>query len=113
MRPQREQESATNSEMAASKQVQPGAGRAVGSEDAQRLRHRFAWLQRFTDLEIQEISFCEPGAAIRAGETYFDISHPEEGSFTADRDMTVDEGRCLVAKSAVSPRVWSKVSKYP
>jgi len=81
--------------------------------EARRLRDRFTWLNQFTDQELQEICFCATGAEMRAGETYFDISHPELGPFEAEPGQIVPEGACLVQKGTVPERLWTKLISYP
>ncbi|HLH73995.1 MAG TPA: hypothetical protein VKX96_11985 [Chloroflexota bacterium] len=82
-------------------------------EQAKRLRERFDWLNRFSDEELQQISFCETGAEMVPGETYFDISHPEKGAFVGQQGQLIPEGGCLVRKASVSNEVWNKLTSYP
>jgi len=70
-------------------------------------------LNRFSDEELQKISICETGAEMVPGETYFDISHPESGSFVGLADQLIPEGGCLVRKAAVPKEVWNKLTTYP
>jgi hypothetical protein len=83
------------------------------SENGRLLRARFGWLQRFTDEDLQELSFCESGAPLRPGEYYFDISHPENGAFVGRSDLLVPEGACLVSQRDLSPRIWEKLTRFP
>jgi hypothetical protein len=77
------------------------------------LRERYSWLQRFSDEELEKVSFCETGDALRPGEKYFDISHPENGAFVARPGLLVPEGSCLVAQRDVSPQIWEKLTRFP
>ncbi len=101
---------------APSRTAASGAGpeaRARRAEEARRLQERFSWLNRFTDEEIQHLSFCEAGAQFVAGETYFDISHPERGPFVASADDLIPTGGCLVRQRDVPPRLWEKLIRFP
>lgn len=82
-------------------------------QEARKLRDRFAWLNSFTDQELEEISFCEAGAAMVPGEVYFDISHPEMGAFVGTPGRLIPEDACLVRKSDVSEQLWAKLTAYP
>jgi len=90
--------------------TQPGQGRRPQSGEAIKLRERFAWLSRFSDDEIREISFCQEGDQLRDGEQYFDISTPEKGIIRAKQGEATPRDSCLIARSAVSPIIWSKLT---
>lgn len=81
--------------------------------EARRLRERFAWLNNFTDVELEQICFCETGAEMVPGETYFDISHPENGPFVAQTGQIVLKGGCLVRRREVAETIWQKLISYP
>ena len=83
------------------------------ADEARRLRDRFAWLNRFTDDEIGQISFCDTGAEMVPGETYFDVSTPESGPFVGQPGQLVPEGGCLIWQSSVPPAIWKKLISYP
>jgi hypothetical protein len=95
------------------RQNDPAMTQTQRAEQARRLRDRFAWLNQFTDEELQEMSFCQGGAEMVAGETYFDISHPEMGPFVAQQGQLVPEGGCLVRKGSVPQSIWNKLISYP
>lgn len=82
-------------------------------EAARRLRERFQWLNRFSDQELQQITWCSPGSEMKDGDTYFDISNPERGTFTAQAGQRVPEGGCLVRKQDVTPPIWQKLTTFP
>ena len=93
--------------------VNPQLSSQQRTTEARRLRDRYTWLNSFTDDELQQISFCETGAAMSAGETYFDISHPEMGPFVGREGQLIPEGGCLVAQKAVPAPLWNKLTSYP
>lgn len=95
------------------RQNDPAMTQAQRAEEARRLRDRFAWLNQFTDEELQQISFCEAGASMVPGETYFDVSHPEMGTFVGQPGQLIPEGGCLVRKGTVPENVWTKLTAYP
>ena len=95
------------------RQNDPLMTQAQRSEQARRLRDRFAWLSHFTDQEIEQISFCETGAEMVPGETYFDISFPEDGPFVGQPGQLIPEGGCLVRQTSVPPSIWAKLTSYP
>lgn len=78
---------------------------------ASRLRERFRWLNSFNDDELIEISMCtlEEGDT-QESETYFDISHPERGTFQGQPGKPVPEGSCYVSRGQVDERTWSKLT---
>jgi hypothetical protein len=83
------------------------------AEQARRLRQRFSWLTGFTDQELEQISFCLPGSEMVPGETYFDISYPEQGPFVGEPGQLIPQGGCLVPKSQLRPNVWDKLIRFP
>lgn len=87
----------------------------VGSrgERARRLRDRFTWLNRFSDEELEQLSFCKGGAELVPGQTYFDLSHPENGPFTGAVDQLIPEDGCVICQRDVSARLWDKLTRYP
>ncbi|HVC34991.1 MAG TPA: hypothetical protein VNL16_15880 [Chloroflexota bacterium] len=95
------------------RQNDPQMTQAQRSEEARRLRDRFNWLEQFTDEELQQISFCETGAEMASGETYFDISNPENGAFVGQPGHLVPKGGCLVSKQSVPASIWAKLVSYP
>jgi hypothetical protein len=90
--------------------AQSGQGRKLAGGEALKLRERYAWLNRFSDEEIREISFCRVGDRLREGEQYFDISRPERGIIRGQGSEQVSHESCLIARSAVSPIIWSKLT---
>ncbi len=86
-------------------------GKPVEHWDAQRLRERFIWLNRFSDDELRELGFCAEDEELEPGETYFDVSHPEQGPLQGLGGNRVPKGSCLVARSRVSPTVWQKLTE--
>jgi hypothetical protein len=103
----------TASAESASQQASAEPRSMASSERGRLLRERYRWLQRFSDEELQQLSFCEAGEALCPGEKYFDISHPENGAFVARPGLLVPEGSCLVAQRDVSPRTWDKLTRFP
>ncbi len=95
------------------RQNDPSMTQAQRAEEARRLRDRFSWLNQFTDEELQQIAFCEAGASMVPGETYFDVSHPEMGAFVGQQGQVIPEGGCLVRKGSVPENVWTKLTSYP
>ncbi len=91
----------------------PVMSQAQRAQEARRLRDRFAWLNQFSDEELQHISFCETGSEMIPGETYFDISHPEMGVFVGREGQLVPEDACLVRKGTMPTSIWSKLTAYP
>lgn len=91
----------------------PRMTRAQRAGEARRLRDRFTWLNNFTDEEIQQISFCESGAEMVPGDSYFDISYPENGPFVGQAGQRIPTGGCLVRQSSVPPAIWAKLISYP
>lgn len=77
------------------------------------MRERFAWLNRFSDEELQQISICSTGAEIKPGDTYFDISHPEAGPFVGLPGQIIPEGTCLIQKADVPASIWQKLTSFP
>lgn len=90
--------------------TQSGQGRRPQSGEALKLRERFSWLSRFSDDEIREISFCQEGETLREGEQYFDISAPERGIVRGKQGEATSRDSCLIARGAVSPIIWSKLT---
>lgn len=90
-----------------------GSGVQSRQDAARRLRERFQWLNRFSDEELQRITFCQPGSEMKNGDTYFDISNPERGVFTARPGQRIPEGGCLVRQQDVSPSIWQKMVTFP
>lgn len=82
-------------------------------EEARRLRDRFNWLTSFSDEELQEITFCDTGAEMVPGDSYFDISNPESGVFVGQPGQLIPKGGCLVQRSTMPPHVWNKLTSYP
>lgn len=80
---------------------------------AEHLRERYQWLNSFTDDELREISMCkvEEGDP-QEDELYFDLSHPEKGSFKGHPGRLVPEGSCYVARSQVDERLWNKLTSF-
>lgn len=95
------------------RQSGPQITQSQRADEARRLRDRFAWLNHFTDDEIGQISFCDAGAEMVPGETYFDISFPENGPFVGQPGQLIPEGGCLIRQSSVSPGIWKKLTSYP
>ena len=100
--------------------MRPQTGKQAGGptprstqQEARRLRERFQWLNKFSDEELEQITFCEPGSEMKGDETYFDISNPERGSFTARSGESVPEGACLVSKKTLSANLWNKLTRFP
>lgn len=91
---------------------QTGTTRATG-QDAARLRARFDWLNRFSDDELRHICFCEEGSQLEADDEYFDVNRPEQGVIRLRGGSRTPEGSCLVARSKVSPTIWSKLIAEP
>jgi len=93
---------------------QPGVTNGPSRQRAaHRLRERFQWLNKFSDAELEQISFCEPGSELQSDETYFDISNPERGSFTAHPGEAVPEGACLVTRKEIPDNLWHKLTQFP
>lgn len=76
---------------------------------AERLKHRFDWLQQFSDEELREISMCLEEKVQREGEHYFDLSHPEQGVIVGQAGQPIPEGACFVARSTISQGLWNKL----
>ena len=85
-------------------------GRRPATGEALKLRERYAWLSRFSDDELREISFCQEDDALRDGEQYFDISKPERGIIRGRQGESAPRDSCLIARGAVSPIIWSKLT---
>ena len=81
--------------------------------EARRLRERFQWLNKFSDEELEKISFCEPGSELVNGDSYFDISNPERGIFTGRQGEAIPEGGCLVSKTMLPGQLWNKLTQFP
>ncbi|MBI2953231.1 MAG: hypothetical protein HYY30_02880 [Chloroflexi bacterium] len=77
---------------------------------AERLRQRYRWLSSFNDDELQEISICtlEEGET-QSDEPYFDLSHPERGSFKGQQGQVVPEGSCYISRGQLPEKVWNKL----
>ncbi|MGH2459376.1 MAG: hypothetical protein ACRDIY_10975 [Chloroflexota bacterium] len=101
---------ATQSQPAARSQHLTQSQRA---DEARRLRDRFAWLNSFNDEEIGQISFCETGAEMAPGDTYFDVSFPENGPFVGQPGQLIPEGGCLIQQRSVPASIWEKLVAYP
>jgi hypothetical protein len=84
----------------------PGGTARLTAED---LRRRFEWLNSFTDDELREISLCKLDVTLQPGESYFDISHPERGVIPGEAGRELHEDCCVLAKSEVPDRIWSKL----
>ena len=82
-------------------------------EESRRLRERFQWLNKFSDEELELISFCEPGSEMENGDSYFDISNPERGTFTGRQGERIPEGGCLVSKTTIPNHLWNKLTQFP
>lgn len=91
--------------MSRSPQPRPGTRPA-----AEKLRSRYAWLNRFSDDELREISFCFEGHELDEEEEYFDISHPESGIVRGRSGARVPKDSCLVPRSRVTPAIWGKLT---
>ncbi len=89
-------------------QPQTGGNRL---EAMRRLRQRYAWLNRLSDEDLQFISMCVTGAELVPGETYFDISNPEQGAFVGQPGQLIPEDGCLVRKRDVPPSVWAHLTQ--
>lgn len=72
-------------------------------------RRRFEWLNRFSDEELKKIDLCTEDEPLRAGEQYFDISHPERGIISGETGQRVPDGACYVARASVTPAIWAKL----
>ncbi|HEX5416338.1 MAG TPA: hypothetical protein VFZ25_11775 [Chloroflexota bacterium] len=81
--------------------------------EARRLRERFHWLNKFSDEEVAKITFCEPGSEMENGDSYFDISNPERGTFSAKAGEKIPEGGCLVSKKLIPGQLWTKLTQFP
>ena len=81
--------------------------------EAHRLRERFQWLNKFSDEELEKISFCEPGSEMQNGDAFFDISNPERGTFSARPGERIPEGGCLVSKKMIPGHLWDKLTQFP
>lgn len=92
--------------------VAPEAARPAAPEKWQQLRERYDWLQRFTDEELRDISFCEEGVTLRSGQQYFDLNHPERGVITARRGERASEGTCLIPRESVRDSAWQKLVEF-
>ena len=92
---------------------EPEMSQSQRADERRRLRDRYAWLNHFTDEEIEKISFCENGAEMVPGELYFDISNPEHGAFVGQPGQLIPEGGCLVSRSDVPSSIWAKLTSYP
>ena len=83
------------------------------AEAIARFRHRFRWLQDFSDYELDQISYCSAGNVLKPGHEYFSISHPELGVITVTEATPVSEDECFVNRNALPAGVWNKlVSSY-
>ena len=98
--------------MAESQQAGGAIGRGATEQGRERLRERFAWLNRFSDDELREINFCYEGYQIDADGEYFDVNRPEDGPVNLKAGDRVPKGSCLVPRSKVTPTVWSKLTSY-
>ncbi|MBI4494903.1 MAG: hypothetical protein HY690_19180 [Chloroflexi bacterium] len=83
--------------------------RNARTKTAEKLRQRFQWLQSFTDEELHQISMCAIDEPLRAGEEYFDLSHPEQDLIPGRSGERVPEGACYVARSTLPEQVWRKL----
>ena len=80
--------------------------RRLGDE----LRKRFRWLTAFSDDELQKISMCKLDEGDpQEDDLYFDISHPERGTFRGQAGKVVPEGSCYVSRGQLSESVWNKL----
>lgn len=87
-------------------QEQQAAARPLTAE---RLKHRFAWLQRFSDEELRLIAVCDEEVPLEPGELYFDLSNPEKGVILGQAGAKSPPGSCYVARSRVRPETWEKL----
>ncbi len=85
------------------------AGFGERERTAYKLKTRYRWLNKFTDDELRDITACYEGEQMKAGEQYFDLSHPEKGIMTGQPGQTVPEGSCFVAEGDVRPNAWQKL----
>ncbi len=91
---------------------QRGAQHQTRQEEMQatRLKNRFAWLNRFTDEELQKITLCEQDDQLEADEEYFDLNRPEQGMVRGVAGGRVPRDSCLVPRSKVTPETWAKLT---
>ncbi len=90
-----------------------GGRQATGRQTADKLKERFGWLNSFSDEELREISYCNTDETMRSGESYFDISHPEQGIIEGHAGMPIPENCCYVPKSEIPRHLWDKlVGRY-
>lgn len=76
------------------------------------LRHRFQWLNQFSDDELRRIALCDESTQLQDGAVYFDISDPERGQLIARGDESMTAGSCFVWRGAVSEQIWQKLLDY-
>ena len=76
------------------------------------LRHRFTWLNRFTDDELRGISFCDEHTPLKDGAQYFDISEPERGEIIGQSGELSPPGSCYVWRGSVHEHLWNKLLSF-
>lgn len=79
---------------------------------AYELRHRYAWLNQFSDDELRDISFCDENTPLEDGAQYFDISRPERGQIIGRGGQMSPPGSCYVWRDSVSGHTWNKLLSY-
>ncbi len=84
-------------------------GPTTRRETADKLKHRFDWLQSFSDDELREITYCTGGETMSGEEVYFDISHPEQGVIQGEPGQRIPDDSCYVPKSEVKQDLWNKL----
>ncbi len=85
-------------------------GRAGTRDTADRLKHRFLWLQSFSDDELRQITYCVPGETMSSEEQYFDISNPERGVIQGEQGVAIPPDSCYVPRSEISRSLWDKLT---
>ncbi len=86
-----------------------GGKGSLQGDTAGKLKQRFQWLESFSDDELAEISYCDPGESISPDEVYFDISNPERGIIQGESGH-VPKDSCYVPRSKLPLHLWDKLT---
>jgi hypothetical protein len=93
------------------------AGQNVGLPDSEHLQYRTAYddkalherWQELPDDVLKNLVLLPPGERLKQGATYFDMTHPEQGEFTAMGNESVEPGQRLLAKADIGYDTWNLV----
>ncbi|MBD0337468.1 MAG: hypothetical protein ICV62_18430 [Cyanobacteria bacterium Co-bin13] len=66
-------------------------------------------MEGYSKDDLRQIPILKPGARLKQGAVYLNLSDPARNEYTAMADMSVDEGNYVVPKTEVGYELWNRL----